>query len=444
MSIFKQYDVRGKYPQEINEKVIKKIVQVLIKKYKAKKIMLGHDMRKSSDVLSRVFVKSAVKAGADVLNIRLASVGVFAFAQNKYKTDLAVYLTASHIGRNYNGVKILNKNGTALHGNDLQEIKAKIDSTVIDVKSKSGQEKNIDIMPQYLDWLFAQINIKKLKFLNIILDASNGAIAPVASASLSTLPGEFMKINFGLQDKFIDHSLDPLKKDSHKQIKKLIKQELSDLGVLWDGDGDRIVFFDETGKFVHPYYINILLSKIMLIKYSNALILHDNRLKLGLEKEIIKSSGNLKIIKSGWPNFISKMQKYSAVFSCETSAHYYFCVNKNAIADGILPLLLIIEYLSENNISLSQAVSEFTEKYFTTHEINFKDIDFKNACAKLQMHFKNIQPLFLDGLSFTTENWHMNFRESQTEPDLVRLNIEANSRKLLVNKKREILDIIKN
>lgn len=446
MNIFKQYDIRGKYAQEINEQVIEKIAYSLVRQYHAKKIILGHDMRESSNNFSKAFVQSATKAGADILNIGLVPSSLFFFSQNKYKMDLAVYITASHVGKNYNGIKILNKNGLAVSGTELQKIKQDMDNEINHNKAGNGQEKNINIFPDYLDWLFNRINIKKLRDLKVVLDASNGAIAPCASSAISTLPGEFIKINFGIKDKFFDHSLDPLKKDSHKEIRKLIKKESADLGVLWDGDGDRIVFFDENGKFVHPYYINILLSKIMLAKYPNALILHDNRLKLGLEKEIEKSNGKLKIIKPGWPNFISNMKESGAVFACEVSAHYYFKLNNGVIADGILPLLLIIEYLSEKNISLSQAVSDFQEKYFVIQEMNFENMNFKSTSKKVRNVYMRSQQVCLlqDGLSITTGNWHMNFRESQTEPGLVRLNLEADSKELLVNKKREILDILKN
>jgi len=408
------------------------------------------------------------------------------FAQNKYKPDLTAYITASHVGKNFNGIKILGNNGAPVAGNDLKKVEQFMcDFSKSQSDSGQGAKRQVDVLNDYLNWLTEQIDSDKLKPLKIVLDAANGPIARVLSRLCAAIPCQPIKLNFGIKDKFLDHSPDPLKPESHRDVQKLVKQHNADLGCLWDGDGDRIVFFDDKAEFVHPYYITMLLVKIILKCKKNALIrsalprkssarlniLHDDRLKLGLQYEIAMQNSRLKTIKAGWPNFIKAIKKQKAVFGAETSAHYYFrALRENKVlrakragsyfplghcnpdamqngcavtADGILPLLLILEYLSKKNISLSQALAVFREKYFVMPEMNFYDIDFAQARQKLQKHFIKENQSFLDGISITSKNWHLNLRQSETEPELTRLNLEADSRKLLESKKEEVLNLIK-
>lgn len=440
-TIFKQSDIRGKYPEEINEKVIGKIAKVLVVYFKAQKVAIGYDTRESSKTLSRAFINAVLSQGADILDFGVISTGIFFFAQNKYKPDLFVQITASHVGKNFNGLKLLNKSGMPIYGAELKEAEQRMNNIPKQHNTGAGTLKRINVLNDYLDWLIRQINLDQLKPLKIVLDPSNGPIAPTLSNLCSAIPCEPIKLNFGVKDRFKDHALDPLKRKSHKDVQKLVKKHKADLGVIWDGDGDRIVFFDDKAEFVHPYYITMLLVKIILKQNKGRVILHDDRLKLGLNKAIAGRGKILKIIKAGWPNFIKAMKEQKAVFGAETSAHYY--INSPfPTADGILPLLLILEYLSENNISLSGAVAEFREKYFVMPEMNFHNIDFVKARGKLQKHYSEKNQSLLDGISITSKHWHINLRESETEQELTRLNLEADSKELFKSKKQEVLKLL--
>jgi phosphomannomutase len=232
-----------------------------------------------------------------------------------------------------------------------------------------------------------------------------------------------------------------------------VRKEKADLGIIWDGDGDRIIFIDDNGKFIEPYYINCLLSKIFLekfesLKIKNKKVVVDARLRLAINEAIVKNEGKVVVSRSGYTNFIMEMKKNKALFGCENSGHYFLNFllwqgekNNFVFSDGIIPAFVVIEYLSINDIKLSRALAPFKKAYKISGEINLENKKFDKLSEKIIKKFSAYKPDISDGLSFNGDGWFFNIRPSNTEP-LVRLNIEADSKKTVEDIKRKLIRLI--
>ncbi|MBP6943197.1 MAG: hypothetical protein KBB55_04105, partial [Candidatus Buchananbacteria bacterium] len=227
------------------------------------------------------------------------------------------------------------------------------------------------------------------------------------------------------------HGYNPLERSNHPQLTKVIKKTKSDLGLMWDGDGDRCVFFDERGKFVEPYYINCLVAAIMLQNYPKATIAIDSRMPVGPSTIITNHKGTPQVISPGWSLIIRAMTKSKAVFGCEHSAHFFIDIAKllkqrrqQVVADTIIVPLLVISYLKEHKLTLSEAVASYQQQFAISGELNFENVDAVKVVKAIRRKYARKKIITTDGISVFGGQWFFNLRPSNTEP-LVRLNIEA-------------------
>jgi len=307
---------------------------------------------------------------------------------------------------------------------------------------------NIDITSAYYKFASKIIDLDKIRGFKIVLDASGGSGARLADYFFVRLHSKIIKMNFKPNDKFADHGPNPMLAKNQKLASLEVKKTKANLGIIYDGDGDRSIFIDDTGKFISPYYINCLLAKIILSKYKKIGIVMDARLRLGLS-EVIKNAGGTPIIcRSGYSNLVKLMQTKKALFGCENSGHYFFnfkLIDKKTnfiFGDAIMPSLLILEYLKENKLSLKEAITEFKNKYFISGEINYENIIFEKAEKLLAKKYAKYKTDDLDGLSIYGDDWFVNMRPSKTEP-IVRLNIEAKTKENLQKITQEVSNLIK-
>ncbi len=441
-SIFKTYDIRGRYPSEINEKIIYEIGQVLVKFLKADTLAVGYDIRPSSKNLTEALIKGVISQGCDVVNIGAVPSGLVSLAVFQQKLDGGVMISASHLGKNYNGLKLINSSAQPIAlDSGLEEI-GKMIQKEIPLSPEKGYLHQKDISYDYLNYLFNFTDLKNISPLKIVLDASAGPINRFASAVFAELPCQITKINFHPHDKFFDHNLNPLLKESQREAKKEILSQRADLGVIWDGDGDRAIFLDEEGKFVEPYFITTLLAEIILKENPRAKILYDPRLTWAIEETVKKNGGVPVISKAGWSNFLPKMLKEKILFGGEASGHYFFLRENFVIGDGLIPVLLILKHLSQTKKKISQLVEPLRQKYFISGERNFKiHLPEKLLKALEQRYLDALKISHLDGLVVEYKDWRFNLRPSQTE-SLMRLNTEAKSQVLLKEKIRELEKVI--
>jgi phosphomannomutase len=450
-SIFKEYDVRGKYPQEIDEQTAYLLGKAFVISEKAKKIVVASDRREESKAVLPAFIKGATDAGAKILDLGINSTPSMFFAVMNKKLDGGVAATASHNPKGYTGLKICNKNGTlfGLH-TGLKKI-AKIANSLEapELKSlKNKKNKPLDVAENYFKFVSKIVEPKSISGFKLVLDASNGSGARLIDHIFIRLHSKITKMNFSLGDQFEDHGLNPMLAKNRKLAKKVVKQKKADMGLIFDGDGDRCIFISDTGDFVHPYYINCLLAKIILAKHKRAKIVIDARLPIGISQVIKNAGGKPLISRSGYSNVVILMQKEKALFGCENSGHYFINAkmanNKKSyiFGDAIIPALLILKYLKENDLSLSEATDEFKTLYPISGEMNFKDVDFEKIAKKLEKKYTEYKIDKLDGISIYNKNISINVRPSKTEP-LVRVNIEAKNQKDIKGIVKDIKALIK-
>lgn len=450
--IFKEYDIRGEYNKEINERTAYALGLAFAKLLKAKKIVIGRDARWESEQIFWPFIAGLSKANVKVYSLGICSTSELFFAVGINNFSGGCMVTASHSPLGQTGFKLCDSRGLSLGLYSGLDKLAKIATKIkLDKLNKlKGEVEFINVSAQYKKFIKTIINVKKLTGLKVVLDASNGSGARLIEEIFADLPLYSWRMNFNAHDKYPDHGPNPLLKENQILAMKEVKKFKADAGIIFDGDADRIIFIDETGKLVEPYHLNCLLAEIILSKKKKQKIIIDARLGLGI-KEVIKLAGGEAIThRSGYANIIRTMRNKKILFACENSGHFMFNFRwlknqKNyAYGEAILPALLVLEYLQDKKISLSSAVAKFRNNYLISGEINFRIKSFEKLKNKIKEKFKNEKLTEIDGLSVTSQfaDWFFNIRPSHTEP-LVRLNIEAKNYQVLQKLKINLLKMIK-
>ena len=444
-NIFKAYDIRGKFPEELNEKLAYSIGRSYAELFCAKKVAVGYDVRLSSPILAKSLTKGLRESGCDVVDIGLCGTEQIYFAVFHLKLDGGIMITASHNPKDYNGMKLVAANAKPISGNSgLNELKKRV---VLDKFKKevthSGKYSKIDITDEYVKHLLSYIDVSKLKPLKIVVDSGNGCAGRIIDALEPYLPFEFIKLNHKPDGTFPNGVPNPLLPENRSATAEAVIKEKANLGIAWDGDFDRCFFFDEKGQFVESYYIVGFLAHIFLKRYSNSKIIHDPRLVWNTV-EIVKEAGGIPVqSKTGHAFIKERMRIEDAVYGGEMSGHHYFR-DFSYCDSGMIPWLLMSEIISKENKKLSELIDERIKKYPTSGEINFKVSDPDRALKYIKQHFIQENPDidYTDGMSMEFKHWRFNLRKSNTEP-LIRLNVETKGdRELLDLKTKEISDLI--
>ena len=453
-TIFREYDIRGKYPSELSNETAQLLGRAFIKDKKIKTLVLGRDKRLESKKVADNFSRGALAGGAKIMDLGVVSTPILFWSVNELKADGGAMVTPSHIPLGYAGIKLCGRDGLTLGlRTGLKKLKTLAEEIPDHQSAERGTSKiikKIDPVNDYRDFILTFVKGRKIKKFKIVLDASGGSGAGMAEKVFAALPVQIIKMNFQPRDRYPDHGLNPLLASNYRSIAKVVKGKKADLGLIWDGDADRLIFIDEQGKFIPPYYLNCLLAKIFLEKYPQSGLVVDARLNLGIG-EIIKAGGGRALVcRSGYTNLVKLMLGKRSLFGCENSGHYLFNLllkkQKNYVwGESILPALLVLEYLSAHNLSLSQALKPIISKYFISGEINLPLKNYGAAKQKIKKHFGENILSELDGLSVKDNQgaWFFNIRPSKNEP-LVRLNVEAKNRTKLASLKAELLKLIKS
>jgi phosphomannomutase len=449
---FKAYDVRGKVPAELNSDLAYKIGRAYTDLLKAKKVVVGYDIRKSSGELSDALINGLTDAGADVINIGLCGTEMIYFGTPYFDADGGIMITASHNPPEYNGMKFVKRDSVPVgYNSGLEIIEEMITSNKIGVKtSQKGKVKKENILPQFIDNLKKFYSAKKINPLKVVVNAGNGCVGPALNAIESDLPVKMIKL-FNEPDSGFPNGVPyPMLEENRKPTIEAIKKNKADLGVAWDGDYDRCFFFDEKGNFIEGYYIVGLLAKSILKKNPGEKIVHDPRLVWNTQEIVKKSGGKTVVSVSGHAFIKQKMREVNAIYGGEMSAHHYF--RDNAYSDsGMIPFLLILQLMSEEKKKLSELVEEMISAFPCSGEIN-STID--NPAAKLkeiEKKYSDGKIDHLDGVSVEYPNlpdgkagWRFNLRMSNTEP-IIRLNVESRGDEKLMNgKTEELLRVIRS
>ena len=447
--IFKAYDIRGVYPDEVNEEMAYRLgrafAQLIFQETKKAdiKIVVSRDMRLSSPQLRESLIKGLTDQGANVVDIGMASTPTFYFGVAKYGYDAGIQVSASHNPKQFNGFKMVRQNAIPVSGETgILDLRDKvIENKFEEVDKKGTVEKKDGVLEEHVKFSLSNSDLTKIKPLKVVIDAANSMGAPMIEKLFEKLPCELVKLNFELDGTFPAHEADPLKDENNKQLQDKVREVKADLGVALDGDGDRIFFIDNEGKTVEPAIIRGILAQVFLRTNPGAKICYDVR-PGKITIDMIKEAGGEPIVtRVGHSLIKEKAREVDAVFAGESSGHFFMKMPFGFYEESSVMILKLLEELSASG----KTFAEYTKplyKYFHSGEINFEVSDKQAVFDKLKEKYgANLQYDF-DGLSFTWEDWWFNVRASNTE-NKVRLNLEATSEALMKEKRDEVAALIK-
>lgn len=446
--IFKAYDIRGVYPNEVNEEVALKIGRSFAeflneKKTSGKKrklnVVIGRDGRISSRSISEKFKRGLLDGGVNIIDIGLSTTPLMYFAVYYFGYDGGVQVTASHNSFQYNGFKMVKEKAVPLDGKrDLQRIKEIAKKEDFE-KRKKGKAFSKKVLKDYLKFNTSGLGLKNLRPLKIIIDTANAVPGILIPDIFKESPLMIQNLFGRMDGSFPNHDPNPLTKENTKSLSDKVKKEKSDLGVAFDGDGDRIIFIDEKGKVVSADLILALASELIL-KDKKEKILYDVR-SSNIVKETIEKNGGIPVMsKIGHSLIKAKMRKENILFGGEYSGHYYhkshyFCESP------FLVLFTIVKKISESKDPFSRLILPY-KKYYHSGEINFKVESSRKIIKELEKKYEKGEISRIDGLRVDFDDWWFCVRPSNTEP-LLRLVLEAKNKRKMEKKKREISSLIK-
>ncbi len=443
-SIFKSYDIRGTSPDQLNADVAYKIGRSFATLLQAKKVIVGRDMRLSGPELFEAVTHGLMEQGADVINIGMVSTDEYYFACGTLGLP-GMMITASHNPPQYNGFKMVRRMPQLLSGQEgIQELYRLSQAAAWPAPKRQGTMSEQDVRAGFIDKVLSLVDVKKIGTGKVIADTANGMVGPNLTEIFSRLPKiKFTGIYLEPDGRTPNHGLDPLQLENRAELQRRVVAERCDVGLAFDGDGDRFFVIDDRGQFVPGDFLTALLGQYMLKKYPGSKIIYDVRASWAVA-DLISAAGGTPLMERVGHTYIKKrMSQEGAVFGGEVTGHYYFrdffCADS-----GVLPALLVLEMISTSDKKLSELLAPLEEKYFISGEINTKvNGDPQTLLKKLEGNYADANVTWLDGISIDYPDWHCNVRASNTEP-LVRLNLEAKTAELMAAKRDEVLAIIRD
>ena len=431
LTCFKAYDIRGKLGEELNEDIAYKIGRAYGQIYQPKTVVIGCDVRLSSEALKQATIRGLNDAGVNVLDLGMTGTEEVYFGAFHLDVQGGIEITASHNPMDYNGMKLVRENSRPISADTgLKEIRALAEKAEFSEVAQKGTTQNYNILPEFIEHLMTYIDVSKIRPMKLVVNAGNGAAGHVVDAIQAkfealNVPIEFVKIHHEADGTFPNGIPNPLLIENRDSTRDAVLKHQADMGIAWDGDFDRCFLFDEKGQFIEGYYIVGLLAQAFLLKQSGEKIVHDPRLVWNTLDVVEQYQGVAVQSKSGHAFIKDVMREHNAVYGGEMSAHHYF--RDFAYCDsGMIPWLLAVVVLSETKQSLSSLVEEMIAKFPCSGEINFKVADTQATIQKIFDHYADQKPVidYTDGVSLDFAVWRLNIRASNTEP-LLRLNIES-------------------
>jgi phosphomannomutase len=413
--------------------------------FKTKKVVIGRDIRPTSELLSEILSDGLTDGGADVLDIGLCGTEVVYFATPHLDADGGIMITASHNPRGYNGMKFVKRGSVPISkDNGLHTIRDMVDRGGLKKETVKGGVKEVDIWAPYTEKVLSFLNNKRsIEGMKVVSDPGHGCAGPALDLVAEETGIELDRMHHEPDGTFPAGVPNPILPEMRGPISKRIKESDAEIGVAWDGDYDRCFLFDERGSFTEGYYIVGLLANKMLQKEKGGRVIHDPRLTWNTI-EIVEEMGGIPVMnKTGHAFIKDRMRKEDAIYGGEMSAHHYFR-DFHYCDTGMIPWLIILEHMAETGKKLSELISDRMKKYPVSGEINRKVGDQKATIKKIEDTYapaaRNLD--YTDGVSIEFDDYRFNLRSSNTEP-LIRLNVEARGNMdLLKRKTDEILHLI--
>jgi phosphomannomutase len=448
--IFKAYDIRGLYGEEMDETTALAIGRAfarVLARLRGKKpdelrVGLGRDMRLTAPSMAAELRDGLIFEGATVLDAGMVATEMLYHLVGSRDLDGGAMVTASHNPKAYTGVKLIREGALALSGDaGIGDVRREIEAG-LGSSPGGGSFGEVDIWDEYREHALSFIDPDAVRPLKVVVDGGNGMAGPMVGPILRRLGLELEEMYFEPDGEFPDHEPNPLLEENRRLIEARVRSAGADLGIAWDGDADRCFFIDAEGAFCDGDFICALLARAALSKHPGATILYDPRSSRAVPDLVAAEGGRSELSRVGHAFFKQRMREEKAVFGGEVSGHYYFrdfwCADS-----GTIPALLMLELLSEDGRSVGELMAEFRARYFISGEINSEVADQEAKMEEIAARYADGELTRLDGISIDYPDWHFNVRPSNTEP-LLRLNLESLvSRADMEAKRDEVLGLIR-
>ncbi len=446
-SIFKAYDIRGRYPDSLNEDVARQVGRAYVHHLglSGSRVVVGRDMRLSSEPLEKAFIQGVTETGADVLDIGLVSADALYFAVGHLEEPGGAMITASHNPKDYNGLKLCRENAIALSGeHGINQIRDLITSGKLpETNEYTGSVEEGDITVEYAEHCLSFINAEGLRPLKIVVDAGNGMAGKMLPPIFERLPFEVVPMYFELDGSFPNHPPNPIEPENMKELQERVVAEGADFGAAFDGDADRVFIVDEKGTTISGDLLATLVAKNVLEKEPGAAICYSAVCSKALPELVRREGGRPIRTKAGHSIIKPEMRSNDAAFGGEHSGHFYF--RDNYFADsGIIAMLTVAELVGRGEDPLSELLAPI-DPYVRSGEINSEVEDQPATMEKVEEYYRERDGAeidHLDGLTVDFGDWWFNLRPSNTEP-LLRLNVEASDRNTMEKRRDELIELIR-
>jgi phosphomannomutase len=452
--IFKAYDIRGLYGEQIDADTALQIGRAfarVLSELSGKpttdlRVGLGRDMRLTAPELAARYREGLLIEGADVLDAGQVGTEMLYFLVGSRELDGGLMCTASHNPKAYTGAKLVREGAIALSGDaGIQDIRRTIEQGLDGERPPvdSGTAREVDVYEQFQAAALKMIDPGAVAPLKVVVDGGNGMAGPMVGPLLKQLGLDLIETYWTPDGNFPDHEPNPLLPENRTFIIEKVIETGADLGIAWDGDADRCFFIDDTGEFVDGDFLTALLAESLLRKNPGSAILYDVRASWAVPDTVKRAGGEPFINRVGHAFFKTRMREEGSLFGGEVSGHYYFrdfyCADS-----GTIPALLILEQLSLTGKRLSELLAPYRERYFISGEINSEVADQQAKMQEIAERYSDAKQSWLDGVSIDYADWHFNVRPSNTEP-LLRLCLESlRSHEHMQSARDEVLELIRS
>jgi phosphomannomutase len=441
--IFGAYDVRGIYPETLDEDTAYRIGRAFVQYLSVQAVAVGRDMRVSSPALAGAIIRGITDQGADAIDLGMTTTDELYFAVGKFGYPAGVMVTASHNPKQYNGLKWCREQAIAISsetgGNAIRDLALAGNPPE---PARKGQVITRDVTDDYVRHVLSFIDVAKIRPLKIAVDAGNGMAGMIVPKVFAQLPCELVPLYFELDGTFPNHPASPIEPENTEQLRAVVPEQHCDMGVAFDGDADRMFLVDEKGNLLGGDMVTALVAQNLLRKHPGATILY-NLINSRSVPELIERDGGRAVRTRVGHSFIkAQMRQENAIFGGEHSGHFYF--RDNWYADsGLIAFLVVLELISESGKTVSELVQAVDHRY-RSGEINTEVADQQERMRAIEAHYaaEGGQVDRLDGITVSFPTWWFNVRPSNTEP-LLRLNLEADSADEMATRRAEVLRLIR-
>ena len=439
-TIFKAYDIRGIYPEQLDENTGRAVGRAFASFLQPEQVVVGRDMRLSSPSVCEALIEGLRQQRADVLDLGMVSTDQYYYACATLARP-GIMVTASHNPAQYCGFKMVRDMPYLLSGDEgIQDLRRLIETDDFRPARGKGLIESRDVSDGFVDKVLGMVDAKRLRRLKVVADTGNGMVGPILQRVYDRLPIDLVGMYLDPDGSLPNHGLDPMQEENRAELQRRVLSEGADVGFAFDGDGDRFFAIDDRGHFVPGDFLTALMAQYLIEGEPGATIIHDVRCSWAV-RDLVEAAGGTALQERVGHSFLKpRLLREGGVYAGELSGHHYFRDFFGADS-GIVPSLILMQMLSERGQTMSQMLSRLESRYFLSGEINSRVDDPEAKIEEIAARYGDGRVERVDGVSVSFSDWHFNVRASNTEP-LLRLNLEALSRQRMEQQRDEVLAVI--